>query len=332
MTLEEVARRAGVSTATVSRVLNSSSVVREATRKRVLEAAKELKYHPNLHARSLAGAKTRTLGVIVSNIENPFFIDVYCALEATALLRGYDIIVEQTGYKPARLLSSVRSMVGRRVEGLAVIVSEMENSLIQEINEVGIPSVFYDVGQPGPRCTCIRVRYERGMQRTIEYLYALGHRRMAFVGHHVGLVPLQERKRSFLCTVARYGDAVQHATILGHDGPAGGRQAVTELLRSGFRPTAILCVNDFMAIGVLRELRDRGIRVPEDVSVTGFDNIQLSEMVVPSLTTANIPRRRIGQLAFEALVNADGATSENGHEYMIDPELVLRESTGPAKH
>ncbi|HSB17111.1 MAG TPA: LacI family DNA-binding transcriptional regulator [Bryobacteraceae bacterium] len=328
MTLEEVARRAGVSTATVSRVLNKAGVVRETTRKRVLQAARELRYHPNLHARTLAGAKSNTLGMIVSNIENPFFIDIFRSLESAALQRGYEVVVEHTDYKSSRLVTCARAMLGRRVAGLAAIVSEMEPSLIEELTESDVPVVFYDVGLPARNITNIRVRYERGMQRTVEYLYSMGHRRMAFVGHHASLGPLQARKKTFIETMARYSGQVQFTAALNTDSPAGGKQAAHELLASDFRPTAVLCVNDFMALGVIRELRDQGFSVPRDISVTGFDNIQLSEFSNPALTTVNIPRRKIGQMAFEALAPKE-SSGDRPREFVIDPELLVRESTGP---
>src|SRR6266545_1328459 len=200
MTLEEVAKRARVSTATVSRVLNNVEVVKESTRRRVLQVVEELNYHPNLHARSLAGGKSLTIGMIVSNIGNPFFVDVFRALDAAARERGYDVLVESTDYQVPLLLRSVRSMLGKRVAGLAVVVSEMAAEVMQEIRSSSLPVVFYDVGTPGPKATNVRVRYETGMQRVVQYLHSLGHRRMAFVGHHAGLSPLQVRKKAFLQT------------------------------------------------------------------------------------------------------------------------------------
>lgn len=327
MTLDQVAKRARVSTATASRVLNNIDVVSEPTRKRVLQAANELRYHPNVYARALAGGKSRTLGMIVSNIGNPFFLDIFRSLEDLASKNEYEVVVENTDYSPSRLVDAVRSMIGRRLVGLAVVVSEMDPHLIEELAAQELPIVFYDVGRPAHNITNIRVRYERGVQRTVEYLYSLGHRRMAFVGHHAGLGPLQERRSTFLQTIENY-PGVQSVTVSSSDSPSGGRQAAHELLESDFAPTAILCVNDFMAIGVIRELRDKGLRVPDDVSVTGYDNIELAEFIVPSLTTANIPRRRIGEIAFDALTgNGHRGTAEQ--EILIVPELVVRESTGP---
>jgi DNA-binding LacI/PurR family transcriptional regulator len=169
------------------------------------------------------------------------------------------------------------------------------------------------------------------MKKLVEYLAALGHSRMAFVGHHSSLVPISERRKTFVETVARTSPRAQAQVVAGADGLEGGRQAARELLASGFRPTAILCVNDIMAVGVLRELRDRGIRVPEDVSVTGFDNIRLAEFCSPALTTVHIPRELIGRTIFENLIAANQAGPDAGsRDTLIDPELVVRESTASA--
>jgi DNA-binding LacI/PurR family transcriptional regulator len=148
MNLEQVARRAKVSTATVSRVLNNASVVKTSTRARVIKAIEELKYHPNLHARNLAGGKSRTIGMIVSNMENPFFFDIYKTVENDAHLAGFEVVMANTDYRSEQLVSSIRLMIGRRVAGLAVVVSEMEPALIEELTDSSIPVVFYDVGSP----------------------------------------------------------------------------------------------------------------------------------------------------------------------------------------
>src|SRR5262249_54408456 len=230
-------------------------------------------------------------------------------------------------YKVPQLLASVDSMLGKRVAGLAVIVSEMAPEGMQKIEKSGVPAVYYDVGAAGKNCTNVRVRYESGMQRVVQYLHSLGHRRMAFVGHHAGLSPLQVRQKTFVDTVRQFGPEVKCESALNADGPVGGVKAARELLQSGFDPTAIVCVNDYMAIGVLREVRAHGLAVPGDVSVTGFDNVEFSEFTNPALTTLNIPRAAIGQMALEALLRDDNSA---GREIVLDPELVVRDSTGPA--
>src|SRR5437870_6346228 len=148
MNLEQVARRAKVSTATVSRVLNNATIVKPSTRARVIKAIEELKYHPNLHARTLAGGKSRTIGVIVSNMENPFFFDIYKTIESDAHARGYEVVMANTDYRSEQLAASIRLMIGRRVAGLAAIVSEMAPAIIDELTDSRIPVVFYDVVTP----------------------------------------------------------------------------------------------------------------------------------------------------------------------------------------
>src|SRR5258708_31483522 len=295
MNLNAVAKKAGVSTATVSRVLNDLDVVKTSTRARVLKAAQDLNYHPNLHARSLARGKSRTMGILVSHMENLFFLDLCRALESAAHARGYEVVVANTDYSSEQLVSSVRLMIGWRVAGLAAIVSEMDSHRMQVLTDSKIPIVFYDVGTPQKNITNVRVDYRKGMKKIVEYLHSLGHTRMAFLGHHSTLGPISERRKTFLETVGRLAPNAEAQIVAGADGLEGGRQAARQLLSSGFQPTAILCVNDFMAVWVLRHLRDQGIRVPEDVSVTGFDNISLAEFCSPALTTVHIPRERIGQ-------------------------------------
>src|SRR4051794_11302052 len=329
MNLEQVARRARVSTATVSRVLNNASVVKTSTRARVVKAIEELKYHPNLHARNLAGGKSKTFGMIVSNMENPFFFDIYKTVESDAHAAGYEVVVANTDYRTEQLVNSIRLMIGRRVAGLAAIVSEMEPALINELNESGLPVVFYDVGAPRQNITNIRVNYRRGIDKVIDYLYSLGHRKLGFVGHHATLGPINERAKAVIDAAARYPD-VAVRTVVDSDTLDGGRLATRALLASGETPTAIVCVNDIMAVGALRELRERGIRVPLDVSVTGFDNVKLSEFCYPALTTVHIPRDQVGHLVADALLAKTDKATAAAHEMVIDPEFVLRDSTGAA--
>jgi len=329
VTLEEVARLAGVSTATVSRVINNRGPVRESTRRRVLEAARRLRYQPNIHARTLAGGKSRMIGMIASNIENPFFIDIFRSFETEAARHGYEVVLKHSDYSPKRLLEAIETFVGQRVAGLAITVSEADESVVQELQEWKLPVVFCDSGRATDRMSAIKIRYATGMRRVVEHLYALGHRRIAFLGHHRNLAAAREREQAFTEAAELHGADVRYVIEEGDDSPDGGRQAVQQVLRNGFEPTAIVCANDFMAIGVLTELRNRGLSAPGDISVTGFDNIEFSEHVYPALTTVSVPRGRIGRLAAFALI-PQGSGHPKSREVVIDPELIVRESTGPA--
>ena len=233
----------------------------------MIKAIEELKYHPNLHARNLAGGKSRTIGVIVSNMENPFFFDIYKTMEADAHAAGYEVVVANTDYRSEQLVTSIRLMIGRRVAGLAAIVSEMDPALIDELNESQIPVVFYDVGAPRQNITNIRVDYRRGIEKIVDYLHSLGHRRLGFIGHHAMLGPINERMKAVMDAVAR--NSATGSPHRGRSGyarrrAAGGARAAG----SGLQPTAMICVNDIMAVGALRELRERGTARPQDVSVT----------------------------------------------------------------
>src|SRR5579862_732423 len=243
MNLEQVARKAKVSTATVSRVLNNAALVKATTRARVMKAIEELKYHPNLAARSLAGGKSRTIGVIASNMENPFFFDIYKTIESDAHAAGFEVVMANTDYRSEQLVTSVRVMIGRRVAGLAAIVSEMAPELIEELTESHIPVVFYDVGTPRRNITNIRVNYRQGIEKVVDYLHSLGHRKLGFIGHHAVLGPINERMKAVTDAVARI-PSLEVRAAADTDTLEGGRQAARALLATGFEPTALVCVND----------------------------------------------------------------------------------------
>jgi DNA-binding LacI/PurR family transcriptional regulator len=314
----------------VSRVLNDIGPLKPSTRKRVLKAVAELRYRPNIHARALAAGKSNVLGMIVSNLSNPFFLDIYRGLEAASREQGYEVVVASTDYDRKGLVSSVHSMMSRRLAGLALVVSEMEPDLIEELAASELPTVFYDVGVPAKNSTNIKTNYQIGMQTLIEYLHQLGHMRMAFVGHHTSLGPLRERQETFLEMTRSRFRGVEFISVAHADSPFGGQEGAREILDSGFQPTAILCVNDFMALGVLAELHERGIHVPKQISVSGFDNISISQYAYPPLTTVNIPRDKIADVIFKALVPNEEAAALRGREVQIRSELMIRGTTGPA--
>lgn len=331
MSLQAVAERAGVSTATVSRVLNGVEVVKTSTRVRVMKAIADLKYHPNLHARSLAGAVNKTIGVIVSNLDNPFFLDVYRAVERDCHANGYEVVLANTLYRAEQLTASVRMMIGRRVAGLALIVSEVDDRIVEELTEGEMPVVLYDVGKAGGHVTKIRVDYRRGVERVVDYLTALGHTDLGLIGHHSVLGPIFERCNAVLERARATNSAATVRQVSDSDSLQGGKRAAAELLSTGKPPSAIVCVNDIMAVGALLELRERGLQVPRDVSVTGFDDIELAKFCYPSLTTVHIPRDEIGHTVFRSLARDDKTTTVVGREFAIAPELVVRDSTGPAR-
>ena len=275
--LEDVAKLANVSVSTVSRVVNGVDTVNASTRKRVLKVLEKSNYHPNLQARSLVVGRSSTIGIIVSNLLNPFFVDVFHAIEGDARANGFEVLVGNTNYDADQLSANIRMMIGRRVAGIALVISEALPPALSELVGVGIPIAIYDVGTQGKGIANIRFDNRKGMTQIVEYLYSMGHRRMAYIGLSSALLPTDVRRSAFLEIAARNSVETRDFKISFQEGLEGARAAVRDIVKSGFDPTAIICVNDMIAIGALRELRDHGIDVPGHVSVTGFDNIEFSE-------------------------------------------------------
>jgi LacI family transcriptional regulator len=318
-----------VSVSTASRVVNGFQAVSSATRRRVLAAIEELNYTPNLQARSLVSGQSKTLGVIVSNLENPFFVDLFRLIEEQAHRQGYEVLLANTNYDPGQLSRAMRSMLGRRVAGLVFAVSEDLPGEVQDARRANIPVVSMSGGNPTQRQPAsVRLDTCRGMRKLTEHLYALGHRRMAYIGHRLWLTTTEERRSAFTETADKLGVEHTYLEVLERDGPEAGRDAVRELVHRRFDASAILCLNDFTAVGVLRELRNRNLRVPQDVSVTGFDNIRLSEFICPSLTTVHVPRRQLARMMFKMILPNDGSAAAPSR-YVVDAEVIIRESSGP---
>jgi DNA-binding LacI/PurR family transcriptional regulator len=325
MKMKDVARRARVSVATVGRVLKGIGPVKRSTRKRVLKAIEDLKYHPNLLARSLSSGNASAVGVVVPSLGNPFFLDIVNRIESRLRASGQDVIGIGTNYQPGRLIAGVRMLIGHRVTGLVILVSEMDPEVMELLDSYGAPSVVLNGGNVTGNSACISIDYQGGTERTIRYLRDLGHRRMAFIGDHAALGSNSLRRRAFEETIAGFGPCVQCRTVLCPESLDGGREATRELFAVGFRPTAIVCHNDYMAIGALRELRERGLSIPRDISVTGFDNIPLTEFCEPPLTTVHVPRDEIATFSASWL-NRKKQLSP-GRSVVIHPELIVREST-----
>jgi LacI family transcriptional regulator len=330
MNLRDVAVKAKLSVATVSRVLNESGLVKTSTRTRVLRVVRELGYHQNLLAKSLAKGENRCLGMVASNLENPFFLDILVSLESIASMQGYEVAVANTNDQPSKVVSSVRLMIGRRIAGLALIATETNAALFHELEESGLPVVVYGAGTAAGNVSTINTNYLNGMHKVVKYLRSLGHHRLAFVCQHLAVGFALERKKAFL-DVIRHFPEVEYTVVADGDGPQGGQQATRQLLASGFRPTAIISASDYIALGVLRALREHRLRVPQELSVTGYDNITLSEFACPALTTLDVQTKQVGRMVFEALVADDGESQRGGRTFVVDPELVVRESTGAVR-
>lgn len=332
MKIQEVARRAGVSIATVSRTINNSSVVDPKTAKRVWKAVEELGYYPNSQARSLVSGRSRIIGLIVSDITNPFFPELIKGFEDVAIHNCYEILVSSTNYDSARMAVCVRRMLERKVEGVAIMTSEMDKHLVDQLAHRNVPMVFLDVGPTGEGISHVEVDYAMGVNEAVEHLLSLGHRRIGFISGPLGLKSARIRRTAFLRSLNRYGiDEDKRLVEEGDHTVDGGLSAMTRMLAAGGLPTAVLASNDLTAIGTMRAVRRAGLLVPQDISVVGFDDIRLAEFTEPPLTTVRLPRNELAELAFGALIRNVGGQTKGKSDGKLETHLVIRESTCPVR-
>jgi LacI family transcriptional regulator len=264
---------------------------------------------------------------------NPFFPEIVQSFEDIAVEHGYEILLTSTVHDPKRMEGSVRRMIERRVEGVAILTFGMEESLLEGLRFRKVPLVFIDVGPPLPHVCNIRIDYQRGIRQAVQHLAALRHERIAFIAGPLHLPSAVTRKAAFESSLREIGMRVDPELVLqGDHTMEGGMRAYDELARKSARPTAIMCSNDMTAIGVIREAYERGVSVPQELSVIGFDDIRLSRFFIPPLTTIQMSQVEIARLAFRALVTEveRETPSSKGTEYVLNTDLVLRKSTALA--
>ncbi len=335
MNIKAVAKRANVSTATVSRTINGSAKVSPKTAERVRRAIEALNFYPNTNARALGSGRSSLYGLIISDITNPFFPELVKSFEDIAVVHGQEVLIANTNYDPERMKICVTRMLQRKVDGVAIMTSEMDEGLVEVFSRRHIPLVFLDTGTPGPGVSCVRIDYAAGVQMAMTHLIGLGHRRIGFISGPMRLSSARTRHTAFTERVAREDLTCTPEMIQeGNHRVDGGEAAMKRMLNSGARPTAVVASNDLTAIGAMGAITQFGLRVPQDISVIGFDDIQLSAFTMPPLTTISLSRAEIANAAFRALLHArndDDATKPvEGDEHLVHPEFVLRQSTGPA--
>ncbi|MFZ0958453.1 MAG: LacI family DNA-binding transcriptional regulator [Candidatus Sulfotelmatobacter sp.] len=334
MDLREIARRARVSTATASRAINRVPTVDPLLSRRVWKVVDELGYYPNTQARALVSGKSRIFGLIVSEITNPFFPEIVAVFERIAVEHGYEILLTSTVHDPKLMASSVRRMIERRVDGVAVMTFGMEELLLEDLKLRRVPLVFVDVGPALPRISNIRIDYLHGIRQAIQHLAALRHKRIGFVTGPLSLKSALARKNAFLQSMQEIGLAGDAPLIVeGDHTTEGGMLAAAQLLNAPIKPTAILCSNDMTAIGVMKKSYEEGVVIPRDLSLIGFDDVRFAQFTLPPLTTVQMSQAELAKLAFNALLAEveREAPVPNGTEYVLRTNLLLRKSTAMAR-
>ncbi|MFN3930701.1 MAG: LacI family DNA-binding transcriptional regulator [Brevundimonas sp.] len=330
-TIRDVAERADVSVASVSRVLTGAGPVAEVTRARVMEAVEALQYVPHSGARSLSTSKTQTIGVILPDLYGEFFSELIRGMDVAARALGYHLIVSSSHDDAAEASAAIRSMRGR-VDGLIVLSPHLDAANLAAGLAGRLPILLMNGGDGDGRPSIV-VDNHGGAVQAVEHLVATGRRRIAHISGPTGNLEAETRLTGYLEAMARAG--LPTTVVEGAFDQASGHRAGAELVAGGERPDAIFAGNDMMAVGAMLALQDAGIGVPEDVAVVGFDDVPIAGLMRPGLTTLRIQIAETGRRALERLVrliNAAGEAVADTACEVVRPELVVRPSSHPPTH
>lgn len=325
MSIQKIAKLAGVSVATVSRVLNNSDTVKKKNRERVLEAIRESNYQPNLLARQLRTSRSSMILVMVSNIANPFCADVVKGIEEQAEEDGYRILLCNSGSDIERSKSSLGLLSGKMVDGIITMDAFSK-----------LPELTTMIGQtPWVQCaeyadtggvSCVGINDSEASEYVVRYLLNRGCQRIALINHDLSYKYAQLREGSYTHVLNEQGlgyMAIEYASELSF---SAGKLAMESLLAAEIRPDAVFAVSDTLAAGAMRAIEDAGLSIPEDIAVIGFDGTELAEMVSPQLTTIEQPSRVMGRQAVTLLLNKIDNPGAAQERLMMDWRFVVRTS------
>ncbi|MFQ5854128.1 MAG: LacI family DNA-binding transcriptional regulator [Anaerolineae bacterium] len=329
VSIKDIAKAAGVSFSTVSRALNNSPRVKPETRERIQRIAEEMGYTPSAVARSLVTHRTNTIGVVVTTITDLFFAEVIQAIEETALNYNYSVILANSGAEPQRELAAVRTLRERRVDGIILVAACAGKELLPKPEDMGIPVVTINNVHEEHIGYSIETDNVGGGREATRHLLNLGHRRIAYIAGPAAEWDSVERQSGYEQTLQAYGVPVDPALIVQNDGrPRGGMEAMHQLLGLPSPPTGVFCYNDASAVGALRAAHIAGVRIPQDLSVVGFDDIELAPYLEPPLTTVAQSKREMGERAVQMVL--DLLEGDKPVEDCILPSrLIVRGSTMP---
>ncbi len=326
VTMEDVARKAGVSIKTVSRVVNGQGEISDATRQRVLAVIEELSYRPNILARGLVSGRTLSIALIIPQITDPFFPDVVLGVESVARRHGYHVFLCNTNEDPQQELDNVETLAAKQVDGFILCGSRLN---AEQLSEVASRHAVSILTSRKPRSAAVvSIPGEAGLCEMTSHLIRLGHKAVGHVGW--GMADEDERTDGYRRALRENGikGDGRWVVYMPRVGIETGRQAAWQLLEQAPEITAVSCYNDLTAIGVLQACAEMGRRVPQDVAVVGFDDIPLASLVKPALTTMHVPRYQLGEMVTELLLRVMAAEDDYEERLYVKPQLVIRESCG----
>ncbi|MEU6499815.1 LacI family DNA-binding transcriptional regulator [Streptomyces californicus] len=327
--IKDVAAEAGVSVATVSRVLNGHPSVSQEARTRVLAAVDALGYRPNAVARSLRTAQTRTLGLVISDVLNPYFTELARFVEEEARALGYSVIIGNADERPDLQDHHVRTLIDRRIDGLLVSPADGGTPLLRDVALSGTPMVFVDRWIPGIDVPVVRADGTGAVRDLVAHLHGLGHRRLAIIAGPAATTTGDERVEAFRGALRDHGLALPDAYIgQGDFQAASGRRATEGFLELAEPPEVVFAADNLMALGALDAIRARGLRVPDDIALAAFDDIPWFVHTGPPITAVAQPTADLARAAVRAL--ADRIEGRTPQSVTLPARLVVRRSCGEA--
>ena len=334
VSIKDIARSAGLSHSTISRALRDSSLVNPETRRRIQKLAKDMNYTPDAWARSLVLRRTQTIGVVVTSISDPLIAEVIQEIESAAYESDFSIILASSAAEPGRELAAVRMLRSKRVDGVIVTSSRIGALYREHLRQIGVPIVLINSHseQEGRYSYSVTVDNFQGGFLAARHLIGLGHRRIAYIDGPEGHSSSTGRRGGYRKALEEAGVPFDPSlAIPGDERITGGAHAVPILMDRADPPTAIFCYNDLTAFGVLRAVASRGISVPRELSVVGFDDIELARSVSPSLTTIAQPKGDLGRRSMRmllSLMRTENPEEDRISDIVLPGELIVRESTG----
>jgi LacI family transcriptional regulator len=328
VTIKDVAREAGVSVATVSRVWNDAAFVSPDTRQRVAEVAARLGYSPHGAARSLITRTTHALGVLLPDLYGEFFSEIIRGIDHTAQRNGYHILVSSSHDSKDEIDAALRSMRGR-VDGMIIMSPDLEAQQTLHALQGSFPVVLLNGGAESKAFDTITIENHEGAYAMVRHLVKRGHRRIAMIGGPERNYDAAERLRGYRTALEEGGIRYDDSLVLkGNFSELSGHRAAEALLAIDPRPTAIFAANDSMAIGALSALREHGLRVPEDIAVAGFDDIPMARYMNPPLSTVHVDISKLGERATALLLSSLQEGNRPRQQHQLSTTLVIRSSCG----
>ncbi|MFW5500965.1 MULTISPECIES: LacI family DNA-binding transcriptional regulator [unclassified Maridesulfovibrio] len=332
-TIRDVARLAQVSTATVSRVINSPDSVREKTREKVLRAMKMCNYKYNALARGFATKKSNTIGLIIPNINNPVFAESTLGVQEYAEEKQIKVILGNTSYKISQEESLIKALRESQVDGLIITTTNPKGEIIKSLTDEGIPFVLlFSTVKNGP-VSAVGVDNYRGGYVATEHLISLGHRRIGMIAGSFTVTDRSyHRWHGYRQCLKDHGLPYDKDLLVQTEySLSGGRDSIKQLLKHDSPPSAVFCSNDYIALGAIKGAREAGLSLPEDLSIVGFDDMPTASYMVPALTTIRQPAYEMGRRACELLLQKMD-NPEKPEQHMMETKLIVRESTAAVQY